>query len=66
MGYFRRVVTFRERFIRTKKKVDVLVTLWETGCRPQELRKVEARHFVADRGRIWMFERGKSKGNRKR
>lgn len=44
---------------------DYLTTLWETGCRPQEARIVEAANFNADRG-IWLFERKKSKGKRKR
>ena len=35
----------------------------ETGCRPQEIRRVEARHF--DRaGRCWVFPRLESKGKR--
>jgi len=44
---------------------DYLTILWETGCRPQEARTVEARHFDAKRG-VWLFERGESKGKRKR
>ena len=42
---------------------DFLITLWETGARPIEVRKVEACHV--DDGR-WVFERKKSKGKRKR
>lgn len=31
---------------------DVLVFCWETGCRVQEVRVLEARHYKADRGRF--------------
>jgi integrase len=40
---------------------DVLVTCWETGCRPQELRAVEARH-VDMANRRWVFRVKESKG----
>ncbi len=33
---------------------DVLVMLWETGMRPQELRTLEARHVELDRQRIFI------------
>jgi integrase len=40
---------------------DLLTTLWETGCRVQEIRLVEAKHF--DRAeRRWVFPPSKSKG----
>lgn len=42
---------------------DVLTVLRETGCRPTELRLVEARHLHGDR---WVFERDESKGKRNR
>ena len=39
--------------------LDVLTTLKETGCRPQEARAVESRHF--DRvGRCWQFPKAES------
>jgi integrase len=44
---------------------DFLTVLWETGCRPQEVRAVEAHNFIEERG-VWLFERVKSKGKRKR
>ncbi len=42
---------------------DLLVTTWETGCRPQELLKVEARHVDRDNHR-WVFPSKESKGKR--
>ena len=44
---------------------ELLVALWDTGCRPQEVRTVEARHFDPQRG-IWIFERKLSKGKKRR
>lgn len=44
---------------------DVLVAMWETGCRPQEARLVEARHFDKDRN-IWILDRVQSKGKREK
>ena len=42
----------------------MLTTLKETGCRPEEVRAVESRHF--DRtGRCWMFPRAESKGKKR-
>ncbi len=43
---------------------DVLVTVWETGCRPQELFAVEAR-FVDLEGKRWVFPVASSKGKKK-
>jgi integrase len=43
---------------------DVVITAWETGCRPQELFAVEARH-VDLAGKRWLFELKNSKGKRK-
>lgn len=40
---------------------DLLVTVWETGCRPQELVAVERRHVDPERGR-WVFPTEESKG----
>jgi integrase len=43
---------------------DVLITAWDTGCRPQELTRVEARH-VDHEGKRWIFTVKSSKGKRK-
>jgi integrase len=42
---------------------DVLVTAWETGCRPQEIVAVEARHVDLVNAR-WIFPVDESKGER--
>lgn len=42
---------------------DLLTTVWETGCRPQEVLRVEAGH-VDERGSRWVFPASKSKGKR--
>lgn len=43
---------------------NLVIITWETGCRPQELLRVEARHV--DRGRKrWVFPTQESKGKRK-
>ena len=42
---------------------DLLTILWETGCRPQESRMVEARFFDEPNER-WIFPRSMSKGGR--
>jgi integrase len=44
---------------------ELLVTLWETGCRPMEVRTVTAANFDAERG-VWIFERKQSKGKKRR
>jgi integrase len=41
---------------------DFVTVLWETGCRPKEVRIVEAKHIV---NKTWFFEIKKSKGKRK-
>lgn len=41
---------------------DLLVTAWETGARPQELVRVEARHFEGDR---WVFPAEEAKGKKR-
>ena len=41
---------------------DFAVVLWQTGCRPKEVRIVEARHVVR---KTWVFEIKESKGKRK-
>ena len=43
---------------------DLLVTAWETGCRPQEVFAVEAAH-VNQEGRCWVFPIKSSKGKKK-
>jgi integrase/recombinase XerD len=43
---------------------DLLVTAWETGCRPQELLRVEARHVDLDRG-CWVFPVDEAKGKKR-
>ncbi len=42
---------------------DVLITCWETGCRPQELMRVEARHVDLANSR-WVFKLKESKGKK--
>lgn len=42
---------------------DVLITCWETGCRPQEMMKVEARHVDLANNR-WVFKVKESKGKK--
>ncbi len=42
---------------------DVVIVLRETGCRPQELRKVEARHFDREQ-RCWIFPAKEAKGGK--
>ncbi len=42
---------------------DLIVTTWETGCRPQESLRVEARHVDLDHQR-WVFPSAESKGKR--
>lgn len=43
---------------------DLVIVTWETGCRPQELLGVQARHVDFDRKR-WVFPTQESKGKRK-
>lgn len=42
---------------------DLLVVCWETGCRPQEIVAVEARHVDVDGGR-WVFPPDEAKGKK--
>ena len=42
---------------------DLVVTTWETGCRPQESLRVEARHVDIEHQR-WVFPKSESKGKR--
>src|SRR5262249_12761121 len=43
---------------------DLLTTSWETGCRPQEIMRVEARH-VDLAGRRWVFGKKEAKGKKR-
>ncbi len=43
---------------------DLLTVSFETGCRPQEIRAVEARHFDA-KNKLWLFPKSESKMKRK-
>ena len=45
--------------------LDYITVMRETGCRPQEIRIVEA-HHVDHENREWVFERLKSKGKKER
>lgn len=47
-------------FIDDQEFRDLVVTAWETGCRPQEMTAVEARHVDAKNGR-WVFSPEESK-----
>ncbi len=40
---------------------DLVIVAWESGCRPQEITKVEARH-VDLKGNRWVFSEDESKG----
>jgi integrase len=42
---------------------DFVTVMRETGCRPQEARRVEARHFDRE-GRCWTFPKEEAKGGR--
>ncbi len=42
---------------------DFFTVMWETGCRVQEIRSVEVKHFNRAE-RCWSFPRAKSKGKR--
>jgi integrase len=42
---------------------DLIAVMREVGCRPQEIRRVEARHFDRE-GRCWVFPKSESKGKR--
>lgn len=44
---------------------DLLITVWETGCRPQEVTRVEARHVELKESR-WVFPVKESKGKKKK
>ena len=48
----------------TREFRDLLTVCWETGCRPQEAWRVEARHLDVA-GRRWVFPAAESKGKKK-
>lgn len=48
------------KLIRNPTLIDLVVTTWETGCRPQESLRVEARHVDAQHRR-WVIPRRESK-----
>jgi integrase len=48
-------------FIRNDAFTDLVVVTWETGCRPQESLRVEARHVDLNNDR-WVFPTKESKG----
>jgi len=50
-------------FIRNEQLRDLVVTTWETGCRPQELLRVEARHVDLENQR-WVFPKSEAKSRR--
>lgn len=43
---------------------DLLTVCWETGCRPQEIWRVEKRHLDVQ-GKRWVFPQAEAKGKRK-
>ena len=45
--------------------LDIITVLKETGCRPQEARRVEARHFDRE-DKCWVFPVDESKGEREK
>ncbi len=53
-----------EKFIQSVDNSDlytIAIVIHETGCRPEEARRVEARYFDRN-GRCWAFPKAKSKG----
>lgn len=51
--------------IKDPRMHDAVVAMWETGCRPQEVRIVEARHYDKARA-VWILDREQSKGKREK
>jgi integrase len=49
--------------IRDRSLHDLIVTAWETGCRPQEILRVEARH-VDFANQRWVFSKSEAKMKR--
>ena len=50
-------------YTRNQSLLDLMLLTWETGCRPQELLRVEARH-VDMKNQRWVFHKSESKGKR--
>ena len=50
-------------YVRDESFEDLLITAWETGCRPQELLRVTADHVDVS-GQRWVFKRSESKMKR--
>ena len=50
-------------YVRSAELADLLTVTWETGCRPQESLRVEARHIDLENQR-WVFHRSESKTKR--
>ena len=48
----------------TQEFRDLITVSWETGCRPQEIWRVEKRHLDV-RGKRWVFPAKESKGKKK-
>jgi integrase len=49
--------------VRNPNLADLMLVTWETGCRPQELLRVEARHVDLANQR-WIFPKSESKMKR--
>ncbi len=49
--------------VRSRELTDLMVVTWETGCRPQESLRVEARHVDVANQR-WVFQRSEAKMKR--
>jgi integrase len=49
--------------VKNEPFLDLLIVCWETGCRPQEVLAVEARHADLDGGR-WVFTPDEAKGEK--
>ncbi|TWT37442.1 site-specific tyrosine recombinase XerC [Posidoniimonas corsicana] len=50
-------------FVRTERFAELLKATYQTGCRPQEILRVEARHVDLANSR-WVFPKSESKGKR--
>ena len=50
--------------VRDQSLRDLIVVTWETGCRPQESLRVEARHLDL-KNRRWVFPKSEAKGKKK-
>ena len=49
---------------KSQEFIDLITVTWETGCRPQEIWRVEARHLDGD-GKRWVFPILEAKGKKK-